>query len=431
MDMKNKDVENLVSNAFDQTNPDLFNKIMEQCPTLESSNARLSFWKRITNIFSSKKFAYSFSSFVLILAVSFVWLNQETPITQNVFSSIAIDVNPSLVLELNEDDKVMNVIKNNADAVIIIGSMDLIDVDYDVAVNAIIGSMVTNGYLDEFTNSVLLSIKSDDLVHEELLMNEVTQTVYNYLKSSAINGSIITQELSEDEAIKLLADRLDISEAKAELIYEIAVVDPRVTVENLAKLSINDLNLFLESKNYTIDNVDKVGKASDLEYITKLDAYQLALSDIGLNSLDVLDYEVDLEQEDGTIVYEVKIETNTMKYKLLVDSINGTILFKEEKTAEDDDEDDFPIEALTEEEVLLIIADELGFDVNMIEELDIEKETENGVAFFDISFELNGLEYELEVDAISGTILTNSLDESGYHYYEDEEDEEDMEDEED
>lgn len=424
MDMKNKDIEKIIGYAFEQATPDLFDKIIEKCPSMEIGTPYLSLWKRITNLISSRKFAYSFSSLILILSISFVWLNQETPITQNVFSVIAIDVNPSLVLELDENDKVINVIKNNEDAVIIVGNMNLIDVDYDVAVNAIIGSMVTNGYLDEFTNSVLLSIKSNDLLHEELLMREVTQTVYDYLQNSSINGSVITQELSEDEAIKLLADRLNISEAKAELIYEIALLDPRVTVEDLAKLSINDLNLFLESKNYSIDKVDKVGKASDLEYITKSVAYQLALADINENAIDVIEYEIDFEQEDGSIVYKVKIETATKKYKLLVNSIDGTILFKEEHIIGNDDEDNFPIEALTEEAVFLIIVDKLGLNVNMIDELDIEKEIENDVAYFNISFKYNELEYELEVDAITGTILTNSLDEQGYSY-KDEVDEED------
>ncbi|MBU1020160.1 MAG: hypothetical protein KJ847_03025, partial [Firmicutes bacterium] len=373
--MRNKDVEQIISNAFDQANPNLFNKIMEKCPNMETSNIRLSFWKKITDLLSSKKFAYSFSSFILIIAISLVWWNQTTPISQNVFSVIAIDVNPSLVLELDENDKVINVIKNNADAVIIIGDIDLIDVNYDVAVNAIIGSMVTKGYLNEFKNSVLLSIKSNDLVHKELLMTEVTQAVYNYLLGSSINGSVITQELYEDEAIKLLAERLQISEAKAELIYEITLLDARLTVEDLAKLSINDLNIFLESKNYTIDKIDKVGQASDLEYITKSDAYQLALSDLQLNEIDVIDYEIDFEQEDGAIVYKVKIETDTMKYKLLVNSIDGAILFKEETIIAEDEEDDFPVGALTEAAVLLIVADKLGLNVNMIEELDIEKET--------------------------------------------------------
>jgi len=371
--------------------------------------------------FKNKKPAYSFSSFILILSISFVWLSLTTPMNKNVFSVIAIDVNPSLVLELDDNDKVVNVIKNNADAVIIIGSMDLIDVDYDVAVNAIIGSMVTNGYLTEFTNSVLLSIKSDDLAHEELLMKDVTLAVFNFLKNSSIDGSIITQELSEDEAIILLSDRLGVSNAKAKLIYDITLIDSRVTVEDLAKLSINDLNLFLETKNYSISNVDHVGKASDLSYITKSAAYELALTDIGVFISDVIEYEIDFEQENGYIVYEVKIITDTLKYKLYVDSVTGAILFKEQKALEsNDDEDDFPVEALTESVVLALIANKLGLSINMIEELDIEKETDNGIAFYDIQFEYNGSKYKLEVDAITGTILTNSLDESGYNSTNDE-----------
>jgi len=422
--MRNKDVEKIIGNAFEKSTPKLFNKILEKCPNIETSNERISFWEKLSNLFLSKKFAYSFSSFILILSITFVWMNQETPITQNVFSVIAIDVNPSLVLELDENDKVMNVIKNNADAVIIIGDMNLIDVDYNVAVNAIIGSMVTRGYLDEFKNSVLLSIKSDDVIHEAMLMTDVTQTVYNYLNSSSISGSVITQGLLEDEATKLLAERLNISEAKAELIYDITLLDPRVTVEELAMLSINDLNLFLESKNYIIENVGKVGKASDLEYLSKVEAYQLALSEINLNINDIVDYEIDLEQEDGTIVYKVKIETNESKYKLLIDSKDGTIIQKEENLIENDDEDDFPLEALTEEAVLLLIANQLGITVSMMDDLDIDKETENGIAYFDIEFEYNGLDYRLEVDAVSGTILTNSLDETGYSYKDDEDEEE-------
>ena len=92
MDMKNKDVEKMIGNAFEKATPNLFDKILEKCPTGETSNVSISFWKKLSNLFLSKKFAYSFSSFILILSISFVWMNQETPITQNVFSVIAIDL---------------------------------------------------------------------------------------------------------------------------------------------------------------------------------------------------------------------------------------------------------------------------------------------------------------------------------------------------
>lgn len=417
--MKNKDIEKIVGSAFEKANPDLFNKILERIPNYEESSIKISFWKKVTQLLSSKKFAYSFSSFVLILSISLIWVTQPNSTNETVFSVIAIDVNPSLVLELNDEDKVINVIKNNADAVIIVGNMDLIDVDYNVAVNALIGSMVSNGYIDEFKNSVLLSIKSADLIHEELLMSEVTLSVYNFLNSSSINGSIITQEFSEDDVIKIMAERLNISEAKAELIFEITELDPRVTVEELALLSINDLNLYLESKNYSINDIDKVGTASNLGNITEESAYQLALSELSLDEVNVVEYEIELEQENGVLVYEIQINTATEDFEVLVNAKNGTI----EIDYDDDDDDEFPTEAMSESELLNTVLLELGINEIEISELEIEQEHEGGIAFYEIKFEYQNKEYKLDVDAITGEILTNSLDETGYDYMDDEEDE--------
>ena len=136
-------------------------------------------------------------------------------------STIAIDVNPSLVLELDEEDKVINVIMNNEDAVIIVGDMDLIGVDYNVAVNALIGSMVANGYINELTNSVLLSIQSNDQVRESELMAELSVAINDVLTGNGLEGSVITQQLDFEEDAEELAELLGISEAKAELILDI------------------------------------------------------------------------------------------------------------------------------------------------------------------------------------------------------------------
>ena len=148
-------------------------------------------------------------------------------------STIAIDVNPSVVLELDENDKVVNVIMNNEDAVIIVGDMDLIGVDYNIAVNALIGSMVSNGYLNELANSVLLSIQSNDTVRETELMANLTQAINDVLTGASIDGSVITQELDFEQDAEDLSELLGISEAKAELILDIIEVDPRLTVEDI------------------------------------------------------------------------------------------------------------------------------------------------------------------------------------------------------
>ena len=63
------------------------------------------------------------------------------------FSSIGIDVNPSITVTVNKKEKVLDVTANNDDARIILEGMDLAGSDINVAINALIGSMDKNGYI--------------------------------------------------------------------------------------------------------------------------------------------------------------------------------------------------------------------------------------------------------------------------------------------
>ncbi len=361
---------------------------------------------------------------LLVAAVTLVGCTETTNV---VASTIAIDVNPSIVLELDEDDKVINVIKNNEDADVIIGDMDLIGVDYNIAVNALIGSMVANGYINELTNSVLLSIQSNNEVREGELMAELTQAVNDVLTGAEIEGSVMTQELDFEQDAEDLAELLDISEAKAELILDIIEADPRMLVEELAVLSINDLNLLLEAKNISLDKVEKTGSASSLGIITVEEAYGYALTETGVDELEVVVLSIKLQQEDGTMVYKVKFETSTEKYKVFIDAKDGTVFVEIEDDDDEDEDENFPTDALTEDALLALIQSDLGIDITLITELKIEEDMDNGVAYFEIEFEYNGIEYELEVDALTGETYSNSMDESGFNHKGDDDDDDDDE----
>lgn len=64
-------------------------------------------------------------------------------------ATVYLDVNPSVELQINSRDKVLSANGENADGEVILGDMDLKGTDLDVALNAIIGSMVQHGYLNE------------------------------------------------------------------------------------------------------------------------------------------------------------------------------------------------------------------------------------------------------------------------------------------
>lgn len=346
--------------------------------------------------------------------------------TAHAQTTIAIDVNPSLVLELDENDVVQNVILNNEDAVIIIGDMDLVGVDYNVAINAIVGSMVANGYINELANSVLVSVNSQDDTKEIDLLQEIAQLVNTYLNNQSIDGSVITQPLDFDDEAENLADELGISEAKAELILDIVKIDPRLVVEDLALLSINDLNLLLETKGYNMDDVDHIGSASDLGLITVEAAYQQALLALGVEDVNVIKSEVELDTEDGIMIYEVKIETMTDEFKVLINATNGTVFVKVDDEEDDHDEEDehdddedyqaFPDNALSQSDIMQLLVTELNIDINMVTNLEFEQEVEHNIAFYDVEFDYEGVEYNFEVDAVSGHIYSHSYEASDDSY---------------
>ena len=77
-------------------------------------------------------------------------------------SVIGIDVNPSIELSVNRNDKVLKAEPLNSDAEEILDNMDLEHVDVDIAVNALIGSMVRHGYLSDLDNAILVTVANDD-----------------------------------------------------------------------------------------------------------------------------------------------------------------------------------------------------------------------------------------------------------------------------
>jgi hypothetical protein len=428
MDMNNKDIERKLYEEFEERKPELFQEILKHTPKM-AKREKVTFWQKLSVLLTPKRTSISLTMITAIIVFGLILFNpfgSSTPLT---YSTIAIDVNPSIVLELDEDDRVIQVQKNNADAITIIGNMDLVGVDSNVAINALIGSMIANGYITEFSNSVLLSIKSTDSIHEDELKIALSNAISNLLSGTSINGSVITQSLNFSEEAKVIAETHNISEAKAELILDIVAIDPTISIHALSLLSINDLNLLLDAKNYVFDNVIKSGSASQLELLTKQEAYDIVILHLDLILLSILDYDIELEQEDGIMIYEIEIETATHEYTVVINAKQGNILETEIETIDNNDTDDFPDDVLDTETLKTMIFNELELDYQLVNEFDIDYEIKNDIPIFNIEIDYNDNEIILKVNAITGQIYSNSYNPDGYHYQDEDEIDEDEEDE--
>ena len=66
-----------------------------------------------------------------------------------VASTVSLDVNPSIQITVNEKEQVLDVKALNKDGGIVVGDMDFKGSDIEVTMNALIGSMLRKGYLNE------------------------------------------------------------------------------------------------------------------------------------------------------------------------------------------------------------------------------------------------------------------------------------------
>ena len=95
-----------------------------------------------------------------------------------VASVVSLDVNPSIELKVNRSEKVLVCTPLNEDAKAILADMgngaDLKGAKLDVAVNAIVGSLVRNGYLDSISSAIMISVEDKDTARAEKLQRELT-----------------------------------------------------------------------------------------------------------------------------------------------------------------------------------------------------------------------------------------------------------------
>ena len=248
-----------------------------------------------------------------------------------VASRIGIDVNPSIELTVNKKEKVLDVIANNSDANIILEGMDLKGSDINVAINALIGSMVKNGYIDELANSILISVDSDNAAESEALRQKIVAELNDFIASEN-DIAVITQNITTEDANLKKAQELGISVGKLELIEKLIAKNNLYTYESLKDLSINELNLLLGD---STENVTTTGSVSEKAYIGKDKALEIAYSDAGVNSSDVTRSKVEMDYDDGVMVYEVEFIHNNREYDYEINATNGTII---ERDREYDDE---------------------------------------------------------------------------------------------
>ena len=402
MDKNNAEIEKSITSAIEEITPNVLPKILLQIEQQEKNQPVEVFSKHQGRKRSGMKWAGCAAAIFLLIFGFHFGYGYFLPETV-----ISFDVNPSIELQVNRSEKVLSAKPLNEDAEVVLGSMDLKYVDLEIAVNAIIGSMVKNGYLSELKNSILISVDGKNDEKNMQLQQHLTNEVDELLKGFAVEGAVLSQTLIQDNKLTMLAEEYNISLGKAKLIMLLISQDETITFADLAPLSINDLNLLLTSKNTDTQEITSKGKASSNAYIGETNAKEIALKQSGESDAALISWEIEMDYDDGHMVYEVSLYTNYMEYEYEIDAITGEVLkfeSEDEKAAVPPDLTDGYIGL---ERAKTIAVSHAGADESKLKKYDAEikvKDNQKG-AIYEVEFAYLGMEYEYEIDAMTGDIL--------------------------
>ena len=420
--MTNHDVESKIKQAFENATPDLLDAILQKS---QQQKGKVIYMEQKKNKTAPIRRITAIAAALVLCIGGFAGYSAYANLA--VDSVIELDVNPSIQLEVNSKERVIAVSPLNEDAKIVVGDMDFKGSDVDVAVNALIGSMLRNGYINDMANSILLSVNNDDPAKGAELQSRLSEEINTLLQTDTFEGAVLSQNITADQELDALAQQHGITAGKAKLVQQITAQNAMHTFEELAPLSINELNLL--SSGAGLENVNSVGSASDKAYIGEAEAKAAAVAHAGVKEAEITRYEVEMDYERGTMVYEIEFHHNGREYDYDIDAVTGEVLWSESERDDDyrsakqpqNSQNQQPQEQqnaqqqskpapaedgyIGKEAAKAAALAHAGLSEAQVSRMKCELDREDGRVVYEIEFKCDGMEYEYEIDASSGSVL--------------------------
>ena len=398
--MTNEKMERQLAAALEKTAPDDMSGVLSRCETRKGTVINMPTMKT-----AKRKWTILVAAClaVVLLAGGGVLYQQANAVA----SVVSLDVNPSIELKVNSSEKVLVCTPLNEDAKAILADMsngaDLKGAKLDVAVNAIVGSLVRNGYLDSISSAIMISVEDKDAARAEKLQRELTSTVDGVLQTSEAKAAVLTQTLTQDAAREQQARENNISTGKAALVNRVLAINPALKFDALAKLSVEELKDLAEAGAPAMP----IGKDA---------AAYAAEQYAGTTALDSVTAEVDSELDEFPTHYEVELHTAWGEFEYLVDAYTGKVLSGQKDlpaTAPVGDETAKPTAPtgdIGHAKAKSIALNHAGVSESKAYDMEIELDDEDGTLVYEVEFKFGGMEYSYEINAATGAILKHKAE---------------------
>ena len=321
-----------------------------------------------------------------------------------VASVVSLDVNPSIELKVNQKEKVLSCTPLNQEAEAVLSGMgggaDLKGAKLEVAVNAVVGALVSSGYLDSLSSAIMISVEDQDQDRAARLRQELTGTVDSVLQSQSSWAAVLSQTVDASADLDQQAREYHISTGKANLVNQVIAQNDSLSFDALAKLTVEELS-------------DLIQLGSPAMPIGMEEAARIAKEAAGVPETDPAAVEVDPELDEEVPHYEVELsQPGRDEQEYLVDAFTGellsggpTVLSSDPAEHEQNASGGGSIAGIGPDQARDAALTHAGISEGQVSGLQVQQDWDDGRLEYEVEFRSGDMEYEYTIDGSTGQIL--------------------------
>ena len=310
-------------------------------------------------------------------------------------SLVDLDVNPGIELLTNQKNRVLEAYATNGDGDKVLSGMDLQNVDLQVALNAIVGSMVQQGYMTKDTKGVLVTVQNKDQKKADNLRKLVVKEMEIALSTEDMNAAVFHQVISsQNNNASAFARKNNISLGKAVFVLNLANKASSLNAKELAKMKISEIAKLVADKNIDIRDIIEYDSDDSLwENIAD------AIEDINEGDDD---YIVATTQQGTSQAVQVQpTETQAAVAQTQAQAQAQTQAQTQPQTQAQTKAQPQQGGRISADKAKAIAFGHAGVSAGQVRDLSVEYD-DDGV--YEIDFKVGNMEYDYEIGAVDGSI---------------------------
>lgn len=380
--MRKENIEHRLRQELSDIAPNKLDEVLAAVDELPEDDTVINFAQEVKKRRSPLKAALSAAA-ALLLIVGAAGLYANLSADRYI---VAVDVNPAVELRVNGFDRISAVTLKNNDAKALIDEASLKGKTVSDAVDTLTEKLCGDGYLNENSNGVLVSVHGGD----DALCSKIVGSVGKATERAGFNYAVLYQSLDDD------------ADGKAELIAKLDGRFDDLSIEELSKLSVQELIFLAESLDSLPDKTELYGKLNG--YLSAEDAKHDAGVDSASATQSIIRY---AEQ----LAYEIVYTENGTTHKYVVSASTGKVLAHEKhgnsssgSPGKNDSKGDGLLSA---DDILKIFKKTFGFVDAVLDDVHVTRSMRNGEPVYIVTYKVFGVTRSAVFDARTAEILSD------------------------